>query len=158
MLSIKAGSRRQRILLNVYRGLLICLILIGLVIVAGTIYGLFFNTKPVDREVPGKSGEGQPFTGIGRLRVPTADPEPGTVVLFVLFIYYPDDKAFSEELVFRVRNFRDIIVDYIGSFSVAELHELDDEIMKNELLSRFNAILRLGQLETLYFTDFMVVG
>jgi len=80
------------------------------------------------------------------------------VILFVVFTYYPEDKAFSEELVLRVRDFRQIIVDYFGSFSVSELQGLDEEGIKKELLRRFNVILRLGQIETLYFGDFMVVG
>jgi len=104
------------------------------------------------------SGEGQTFTGIGQLRVTTADPQPGMVILFVLFTYYPDDKAFSEELALRVRDFRDIITSYISSFSVIDLQKLGEESIKNELLHRFNVILRLGQIETLLFSEYMIVG
>ena len=158
------GDRRLRILSFVYRSLMVCLIVLGLIISGGTIYGVFFKTIPSDHK-PNKqidtsqgSRQGQTFTGIGQIRVSTADPQPGMVILFVSFVYYPEDKAFSEELVLRIRDFRDIILNYIGSFSAAELQKQGEENIKTELLRRFNAILRLGKIETLYFSDFMVVG
>jgi flagellar basal body-associated protein FliL len=105
----------------------------------------------------GETG-GQTFTGIGRIRISTADPQPGMVILFVSFVYNPGDKLFSEELVLKIKDFREIITDYIGSFSVEELQKQEEENIKLELLRRFNAVLRLGQIETLYFSDFMVIG
>jgi len=154
-------DRRIQTLAFVYRSLIICLILLGVVIIGGTIYGKFFNTVPLKYEQPanpGNGGKGQIFSGIGQIRVPTADPQPGTVILFVSFNYYPDDKAFSEELVLRTRDFREIITGYISAFSMAELQQINEENVKAELLQRFNAVLRLGQIESLYFIDFMIVG
>ena len=151
----------MRISLFVYRSLIICLILLGLVIVGGTIYGVFFLDNPRGNERPNVSqtsvSQDHIFSGIGRIRVPTADSQPGVVIIFVSFIFDPDDRAFSEELVFKVRDFRDIIIDYFGSFSIAELHIQDEESIKTELLRKFNAILRLGRIETLFFSDFMIL-
>ena len=151
----------------VYRTLMVCLVSLGLIIIGGTIYGVFFHAVPPGR-MPNKPagalperGQGQTsaaFTGIGRLRVSTAGPQPGMVILFVSFNFHPEDKAFSEELALRIRDFRSIITDYIGSFSTAELQKQGEEGMKAELLRRFNAVLRLGHIETLYFSDFMIVG
>jgi len=141
---------------------LICIILLVLIFICGTIYGVFFNAAPPrSTQIDGlqnNDGQGQTFTGIGQLRVTTADPQPGMVILFVLFTYYPDDKAFSEELALRVREFRDIIVSYIGSFSIIDLQSQGEELIKTELLRQFNAILRLGQIDTLYFSDFLIIG
>ena len=145
----------------VRRILIICLFLLILVFIGGTVYGLFFHSTDTgnnQNEVFRKSGEAQTFTNIGRIRVPTADPQPEMAILFVSFVYYPDDKAFSEELALRVREFREIITDYIGSFQAAELGALSEETIKAELLRRFNDILRLGQIETLYLSDFMIIG
>jgi flagellar basal body-associated protein FliL len=135
-----------------------------LVIVGGTVYWAVSrdDAPPPSSPLTGvgvlpESG-GQTFTGIGRIRVSTADLEPGMVILFVLFNYDPGDKVFSEELVLKIRDFREIIVDYIGSFSAEELQKLDEEDIKRELLHRFNAVLRLGQIETLYFSDFLIIG
>jgi flagellar FliL protein len=102
-------------------------------------------------------GKKQVFTDIGQIRVSTADSQPGTVILFVSFMYPPEDKAFSEELTLKARAFREIIFNYIGSFSCDELRGQSEEHIKAELLLRINAILRLGQIETLYFSDFMIV-
>ena len=153
-------DRPFRILPLVYRGLIIFLIILGLLIIGGTIYGLFFQDSSLGRkniDVSQKSGEGQTFKGIGRLRISTTDPQPGMVILSVSFIYYPEDKAFSEELALRVGGFRDIITNYIGSFSIAKLKEKTEEDIKTELLRQFNSILRLGKIESLFFSDFMVI-
>ena len=132
-----------------------------LVFIGGTIYGLFFRAaapENIPLNKPQTIGEGQIFTGIGRIRIPTKDPLQGMVIIFVSFVYYPEDKPFSEELAFRVGDFRNIITEYIGSFPIAELHQLSEESLKLELLHKLNAILRLGQIESLYFNDFMIVG
>jgi len=132
-----------------------------LVFIGGTIYGVFFHSAPLSstqKEMrDGIGGQGQTFTGIGPLRVATADPQPGMVMLFVSFIYYPDDKAFSEELALRVKDIRDIIANYFGSLSVVDLRNMGEDKLKTELLHRFNAILRLGQIEMLYFSDFIII-
>ena len=163
MESTRDRRSQSRTLSFVYRLLIVCLISLGLIIIGGTIYGVFFHTippgyKPKKQATVLQSGRGQTFTGIGRLRVLTADPQPGTVILFVSFNYYPEDKAFSEELALRVKDFRDIITTYISSFSTAELQKQGEEGIKAELLRRFNTTLRLGQIETLYLSDFMIVG
>ena len=153
----------MRISLYVYRSLIVCLILLGFAFIGGTIYGVFFLTdSDVNEQVEvletgDGDSQGQIFTGIGRIRVQTADPQPGVVIVFLSFMFDPNDRAFSEELVLKVREFRDTIADYIGSFSTAELHIQDEEKIKTELLRRFNAILRLGQIETLFFIDFMIL-
>ena len=162
------GDRPLKLLFFVYRGFIVFLALLGLVFIIGTIYGVFFYNSPTNHfqmNAFNETEEGQIFTGIGLLRVstadqksPLADPQPGMVILFVSFIYNPNDKAFFEELVLRVRDFREIIVDYLGSFLVSELQMMNEESIKTELLHRFNAVLRLGQIESLYFSDFMIVG
>ena len=160
----KIGDRRLPILSFVYRGLIIFLLVLVLIFIGGTIYGILLNSVSQNQNHTdtlwnnGKNGEGQTFTGIGRIRVPTVDPQPGTVIVFVSFIYDPNDKAFSEELVLRIRDFRDIIVSYLGSFSVSELQKKNEDEIKKELLRRFNTILRLGQIESLIFSDFLILG
>jgi flagellar basal body-associated protein FliL len=134
---------------------------LALIFIFGTIYGVFFHSiSPENHQADNsqQNGEGQIFTGLGTLRVPTTDLPPGMVIIFVSFLYYPDDKTFSEELVLRIADFRDIITGYIGSFSIIELQQLSEESKKSELLRRFNAILRLGKIEGLFFSEFMIIG
>jgi flagellar basal body-associated protein FliL len=156
-----ARDRQSRLLLFVYFSLIGLLILIGFCFIGGTIYGVFFykdSTNQVQSTVSHNAGKGQTFTGIGTIRVPTADVQPGMVILFISFMYYPDDRAFSEELALRVKDFRQIITDYFSPFSVSELRRFDEDDIKSELVLRFNSILRLGQIESLYFGDFMIIG
>jgi len=147
-----------------YRTLIVCFAVLGVIILGGTIYGAFFHAAPTgdtpDSHVSvfQEGGQGQTFTGLGRMRVSTADPQPGTVIIFVSFAYFPQDRAFSEELALRVGDLREIIRDYIGSFPATELQRQNEDVIRAELLRRFNAILRLGQIETLFFSDFMIIG
>ena len=145
----------------VYRSLFICLVILVVVLAGGTIYGVFLHINSsgnIQTVTSHESEKGQTFTGIGRIRASTIDPQPGTVILSISFKYDPNDKAFSEELALRVKDFRDIILNYIGSLSLADLQKNGEEKIKIELLRRLNAILKLGQIDTLYFGDFMIIG
>ena len=153
-------DRPSKFISTVYLSLIICLVVLVIILIAGTIFGRFFHTSSSKLEQKGvllEGNKGQTYTGIGQIRVPTADPQPSMVIIVVLFIYDPEDKAFSEELAFRTGEFRDIIKKYFGSFSTAELRKYSDEILKTELLQRLNRILRLGQIEILYFSDFIII-
>ena len=153
-------KRQSRLLLILYRSLIFLVVLIGLVFFCGILYGYFWRSSPSNPSWLGssiKTGEGQIFTSIGKLRIPTKDTQPGIVILLVSFIYYPNDKAFSEELIIRIGDFRQIIRDYFGAFTVSELRNLEESEIKRELLNRFNSILRLGQIEVLYLSDFLIL-
>ena len=99
------------------------------------------------------------FTGIGRLRIPLKGGASGTatLILSVAFPYPPGDRAFSEELASSVGDFRSIVVDYFSSLPAGELVSLDEAAAKTEILRRYNAGLRLGTIESLYFSDLMVI-
>ena len=159
--TIKTTEKREsQKLLFIYRSLIIIFIIFGIIFIGGTIQRLFFHTGVPNSSPTNTYQEaegGQIFTGIGPNRVSTADFQPGMVIIYVTFMYYPEDRAFSEELVLRVTEFRQIIRDYFGSFPVSELKILSEDKIKAELLNQFNAILRLGQIEALYFSDFLVV-
>ena len=159
-------DKNKQILFYIYRGLLICLILLGLIILTVTVCTWFFsavssNKATVEKVITHSATEssgGQTFMGIGQIRVPTAEPQPGMVIIFVSFIYYPEDRNFSEELVLRVKDFREIISNYFSSFSIVELQEQDEDTLKKDLLNLLNSVLRLGKIDTLFFNDFMVIG
>jgi flagellar basal body-associated protein FliL len=79
------------------------------------------------------------------------------VVLTAVFPYHPGDRPFSEELVSRIREFRNITSGYFAALPVEELRRRGESAVKEELLSRYNAVLRLGKIEVLYFNDFMII-
>ena len=168
---MKRIETRHNVLYLIYRGLIIILVILGLLFIGTFIYTQFIANRTGVKKQDGVSSvyspgqeyhsnirEGQTFTGIGQVRVSTADPQPGMVILFVTFLYYPEDKAFSEELAIRVRELREIIIDYVGLFSSEDLRKMSEDTMKMELLRRFNTVLRLGRIETLFFSDFMIIG
>ncbi|MCL2600491.1 MAG: flagellar basal body protein FliL [Treponema sp.] len=97
------------------------------------------------------------FSGIGRLRIPLEGQPPATVVLSLSFPYPADDLFFAEELASRIGDFRSIAEGYFSSLPRDELARLDETRAKNEILSRYNAMLRLGRIETLYFTDLIIL-
>ncbi|MDR2534414.1 MAG: flagellar basal body protein FliL [Treponema sp.] len=146
--------------------LIICLALI-LFLAGGTIYGLIFRkskplytipaapASPLGQEPPVK-GEGI-FTGIGRLRVVTGDTPPVTVVISVAFPYNPQDGPFTEELAVKVPSFRAVVSEYFKAHTAEELRVMKDSVIEAELLVRYNRLLRLGTIETLYFNDLMFI-
>jgi flagellar basal body-associated protein FliL len=138
---------------------------LALILLAGTVYALVLRGKSEKTEtaVP---APGDPFpeaeidgmfTGIGRIRASTGSPEPATVILSIAFPYSPRDRAFSEELAARIGDFRAGAIDYFASFSTEELRQKDEAAIKTELLGRFNGLLRLGQITTLYFSDYLII-
>jgi flagellar basal body-associated protein FliL len=79
------------------------------------------------------------------------------VLVSIAFPYNPEDKAFSGELVSRIGDIRGITADYFASLQENELRSMEEGEIKSELLSRYNAILRLGQIRALLFDDYMII-
>jgi flagellar basal body-associated protein FliL len=150
----------------VSRILTVTAIALALVLLGGTIYALVLRGKGEKAEtaVPAP-GEKPPleteldgmFTGIGRIRASTGAPESATVILSIAFPYSPQDRAFAGELVSRIGDFRAGVIGYFASFSTEELRQKDEAALKTELLERFNEMLRLGQITTLYFSDYLII-
>jgi flagellar basal body-associated protein FliL len=163
-LAMKSDEKEPSLVLRViYPILWILLFFTGLLLLGGTLYAMVFlregnavaNRPPPEPQPP--AGGEQLFTGIGRIRVSTGDGS-ATIIVSITFPYSPADKPFSEELAARVGNFRTIATDYFKSFSAAEFGSMDETILKEELLSRYNSILRLGRIRTLYFNDFLYLS
>ncbi|MDR1862467.1 MAG: flagellar basal body protein FliL [Treponema sp.] len=148
------GKDPSLVLVIIYRALLILLFFLGLLLLGGTLYALVFLPPGEGAETGPPAGEERLFAGIGRIRVSAGDDESPTVIVRITFPYPAADKPFSEELASRVRDFRTIAADYFGSFSAAALASADEDTLKEELLSRYNSILRLGKIKVLYFDDF----
>ncbi|MDR0452135.1 MAG: flagellar basal body protein FliL [Treponema sp.] len=146
------------------RILAVIAIALALILAGGTIYALAFRGKGVGPgtaapagDAPAPSESDGMFTGIGRIRASTGSPEPATVILSIAFPYPPGDRAFSEELAACVGDFRSGAADYFASLSTEELRQKDEAAVKEELLGRFNDLLRLGQITALYFSDYLIL-
>ena len=147
------------------RIVLAVLILLIAVITVGSLFAMLSRREkaddaensqlnvPISRNVQ-NNGVTETFTGIGRLRIPLSGKEPATLALTVSFPYQKNDPAFAEELASRLSDFRSIIREYFSALSLEKVRKLDENAAKTEILDRYNKLLHLGKIETLFFTDF----
>jgi len=114
------------------------------------------------------------FSGIGMLRIqntgkpqasgkagqnaaPVEALDPAVIIISISFPYKTDDRPFAEELASNLGKFRSIATNYFANLPRDTLTKLDEEQAKTEILRQYNALLRLGRIETLYFGDLMIV-
>ncbi|GHV70713.1 hypothetical protein AGMMS49928_19550 [Spirochaetia bacterium] len=147
--------------ISVDKILLGIVIFLALVILAGTIYAKNKRPEktglpPLLTPLPTITGD-QNFTGIGRIRALTRPPNPATVIFSITFPYNQKDKASSEELALKIKDFRQTASDYLGSLTAEELRSLSEDEIKKEMLRRYNSLLLLSQIEVLYINDFMII-
>ncbi|MDR1302293.1 MAG: flagellar basal body-associated FliL family protein [Treponema sp.] len=155
-----------------YRILWVLVLLLILVLAGVTAYAFLLRTpgaRPLytlpTRLIPAfssKAPQGQSpadgiFTGIGRFRVVTADAPPMTIVISIAFPYNSADRAFTEELDAKIQDFRNIASAYFSAHTAVELRQANESLIKAEIVRRYNGILHLGQIEVLYFNDFMII-
>jgi len=95
------------------------------------------------------------FSGLGRLRISLSNSS--TLILSIAFPYPAQDTAFTEELAARISDFKSLAAGYFSALPADQITNLDEEAAKQEILTRYNAILRLGQIRTIYFSDMMVI-
>jgi len=139
----------------VYRGLIVVAAVLVLVLIIGTIYGLAKRGKPQTAGASAGAVSEGVFSGLGTMRIPTADPEPETLLIDIAFPYNKEDGPFSEELASKVSWFKTATADYLGAFTADELSALDMDTVNRELLARYNSELRLGQIKELYILEYM---
>jgi flagellar basal body-associated protein FliL len=100
------------------------------------------------------------YTGIGRLRAQLkaeGQITPPALIISPVFPYNGADKAFTEELASRLRDFRRVTLEYFSTLTINSADLSNDETLKAVLIARYNALLRLGRIETLFFTEFMLI-
>jgi flagellar basal body-associated protein FliL len=156
-------------MLIAYRIAVALVLVLAVALLCGTLYAVFrgADSGPLFR-VGGGAGEVQSeqaaapealnvFSGIGRLRIPLAGDTAATLIVSISFPYPAEDRPFAEELASRIGDFRSIATLYFGSLPPERTARIDESAAKTEILERYNKLLRLGKIETLYFGDLMVV-
>jgi len=156
----------KQTLLVLYRIMAALILALVVVLITGSLYALFrspdsgplfrIGGEEQDRRNPVPEAANV-FSGIGRLRIPLAGKPAATIILSISFPYPADDRPFAEELASRIGDFRSIASLYFASLPPDKIANLDADAAKAEILQRYNALLRLGRIETLYFGDLMVV-
>jgi flagellar basal body-associated protein FliL len=106
---------------------------------------------------------------MGRVRVRLAPPArqggatgassggEATVVIAINFPYDDADRVFLEELSLNVGKFRSATLDYFGALPSDSPLLSDETSLKKALLNRYNRMLRLGKIETLYFSEYVII-
>jgi flagellar protein FliL len=156
-------SKSSRIL---YIGLLSLAGVLILLLIIGTIIGLVRSSgsKPLFRlgkttemtaETAFPDDDIREFSGLGRLRIPLSNSS--TLVLLITFPYPANDTAFTEELAAKTSEFRSLAADYFSALPADKIANPDEDAAKKEILARYNAILRLGQIRTIYFSGMNVI-
>jgi flagellar basal body-associated protein FliL len=152
----------------VYLALLSLAGVLVVLLIIGTIVGLarpqdaqplFRLGKPAETEetvLPqAQNDDIRVYSGLGRLRIPLSNSS--TMILSIAFPYNAADVAFTEELAAKIGEFRDIATGYFSSLPADRLTILNEEIAKIEILKLYNASLRLGRIEALYFSDMNII-
>ncbi|MDR1126672.1 MAG: flagellar basal body-associated FliL family protein [Treponema sp.] len=160
MRKIKAGVIFYRILcvVAVLQGIFIASITVYTFIAKSLAKGKPIYTVP-SKQIPRPAPliEDNIFTGIGRIRAITGDSPPQTVIVSIAFPYDKADTPFTEELALQMPEFRSVTFAFFKSLSAKDLYNMGEDSIKEALLSRYNAALRLGRIPVLYFNDFMVI-
>ena len=98
------------------------------------------------------------FTGLGRIRISTHPDSKGKKVPLVVspwFSYQKGDEQFFEELSKKSSIIKSIIVQYFSLYTEEELQSLSETEIKTEITSQINQHLILGQIENIYFSEYI---
>jgi flagellar basal body-associated protein FliL len=95
------------------------------------------------------------YAGLGRLRIPLSNSS--TMILTIAFPYDAGDASFMEEIAAKTGDLRAMAVEYFSSLPPERLRHIDEDAAKTEILRRYNTVLRLGRISTLYFSDMILI-
>ena len=97
------------------------------------------------------------YNNIGEIQGRTADENPTTVIVDVSLGYSEGDKALQAELISRTPRMRDLIRQFFGTKTSKELRPVNEDVIKEELRTKINTILKHGQVQEVIFQNFNVV-
>jgi flagellar basal body-associated protein FliL len=151
----------------VERTLIVIIVFLVFIITATTVW-VFRDGGAADARVPAANAVAtavdavieQSFTGIGRMRAVLHGERGGdgsTVIIRVVFPYDASDAVFTEELAKNIGFFRETVSAYFAAMTAADPRLHDETAMKAELLEQFNAHLRLGSIDRLFFSEFLII-
>ena len=147
-------SRLERVLMAIGAVLLI-------VIISGTAYAGLTDSrtrKLARATVPLAVSDNGVFDGLGRIRTKSADDVPAVVVVDIAFPYNSSDRQFSEELSRKRGDLREAARSFLSGKRASELHPSGEAAIKAGLRDTLNALLSLGSIDELYFSEFRVIN
>lgn len=146
-----------------------CLVIIG-VTVAGTVVAFTVNphrlserktaaspallpSRPQD-PIPAPLQNQETFTLLGKLRTGTNDNPSIPLVVEPWFYYDSTDVSFYQELQQKSRKIRTVITDFFTGFTKAELQNMGEQKVKEQIKGAINQVLVLGAIDAVYFNDY----
>lgn len=102
-----------------------------------------------------KTGNTEVFTELGTLRTGTRDEPSIPIVIKPYFSYPADDTQYYEELCRKNRKMQLLITSYFADFTKEQLLENGEQKVKSDLLHLINDELVLGQIQALYFEQYI---
>lgn len=101
--------------------------------------------------------DGSDIFDLGQVRARSADPSPAVIAAKISFPYPAADIRFKEELEKKAPALRAAAVDFFSSKKTADLLPASEGAVKAGLVGTFNALLSLGKVEEVWFSDFAVL-
>jgi flagellar basal body-associated protein FliL len=140
------------------RLLVVITILLALVIVAGSVWGIATGSRAraIARADSGPV-EGSDIFDLGQVRAKSADATAAVIAAKISFPYPAAASRFKEELEKKAPALRAAAVDFFSSKRVDELLPASEGATKAGLLGAFNSLLSLGKLEEVWLSDFAVL-
>lgn len=146
-------NRTERILAVIIASLLV-------IIISGTSFAVLTGArsrKLARAAVPAETGQTGVFDGIGRIRGKTADQPAAVVIVDIAFPFDASDRQFREELTQKRGELRAAATAFFSTRRAQELSPANESAVKAALRDTLNALLSLGRIEQLYFSQFHVV-
>lgn len=147
-------TRSNNLLYRIYRVLQGICVLMVITILTVSLYTFAAEEEPLPPTLEQNTSY---FTGLGKIRARSSEPDAALLIISPVFPYNAADKAFAEELSAETAQFRDITRALILEYSTEQLLQSGENLIKDELLRRFNTRLRLGHIEQLFFTEYMII-
>lgn len=113
------------------------------------------NNTNTDTNISTNSLQSESFVNFGTIRGITGDIPGIPLVLQIQLPYETDDTPFFEELMQKKLKFIDLTLNYFNSQSFHQLTAKGEETVKQELLEFFNKELVLGQIDKIFFTEYI---
>lgn len=99
------------------------------------------------------------FKDLGTLRAVTmAEGDSSTGVSLAVapwFAYEKTDSAFTEELAYKKQGIKSLFLQYFAGHTQKELFSLGEKQVKEDLLQLVNESLEMGQIQAIYFDEYI---
>ena len=162
--TLEAGPERKLFGPTLVRTLMFIAVALVIIIIAGTIAYVVarrVNRAPTtDKRSPELTEKEDPLTAYTLdppFSINTVDTDEPHFLRVTVVLGHKEDVAseLQGELINRKEELRDLIISIVGGKSFDELNMRRDDL-KVEIKRRINAILQKGEIERVYFTEFVL--